>query len=84
MRWLEREFADYEREREKKLERAGSSCCNGVQKVAPGSDGVIFLSYMSGERSPIWDTNAKGIMIGFSQDERTFCESGNGRWRCTS
>ena len=32
--------------------------------VAPGSDGVVFLPYMSGERSPIWDPNAKGVYYG--------------------
>ena len=32
--------------------------------VAPGSDGVIFLPYMSGERSPIWNPKAKGVFFG--------------------
>lgn len=34
--------------------------------VAPGSDGVIFLPYMQGERSPIWDPNAKGVFYGLN------------------
>ncbi len=29
-----------------------------------GSDGVIFLPYMSGERSPIWNPKAKGVYYG--------------------
>jgi xylulokinase len=33
-------------------------------QVAPGSDGVVFLPYMSGERSPIWDERAKGLWYG--------------------
>lgn len=32
--------------------------------IAPGSDGLIFLPYMSGERSPIWNPNAKGVFYG--------------------
>ena len=28
--------------------------------------GIIFLPYMSGERSPIWDVNARGTMIGLN------------------
>lgn len=32
--------------------------------IAPCSDGLIFLPYMSGERSPIWNPNAKGIYFG--------------------
>ena len=34
------------------------------RKIAPGSDGVVFLPYMSGERSPIWNPNAKGVFYG--------------------
>jgi len=34
--------------------------------VVPGADGVVFLPYMSGERSPIWDRNAKGVFYGLS------------------
>ncbi len=32
--------------------------------VNPGSDGLIFLPYLAGERSPIWDPNAKGVYFG--------------------
>lgn len=32
----------------------------------PGSDGVVFLPYMMGERSPIWDPYARGIFFGVS------------------
>ena len=31
----------------------------------PGAGGVIFLPYMAGERSPIWDPKAKGVFYGF-------------------
>lgn len=33
-------------------------------EIAPGSDGMIFLPYMSGERSPIWNPNAEGVFYG--------------------
>ena len=32
--------------------------------VPAGSEGVIFLPYMAGERSPIWDEKAKGQFYG--------------------
>lgn len=32
--------------------------------VTPGSDGLIFLPYMAGERSPIWNPDAKGVFYG--------------------
>ena len=40
-----------------------------AQSVRPGSDGVVFLPYMSGERSPIWDPDAKGVFYGLSFDK---------------
>ena len=30
----------------------------------PGSDGVVFLPYLAGERSPIWDPAATGAFVG--------------------
>jgi len=35
-----------------------------AEAIHPGSDGLIFLPYMAGERSPIWDKDAKGILYG--------------------
>ncbi len=37
-----------------------------ASKIAAGSDGVIFLPYMMGERSPLWHTNARGVFFGMS------------------
>ncbi len=65
MRWLEKEFADYERVKGKELGKSSLELFNEIaEKVAPGSDGMVFLPYMSGERSPIWDPDAKGVFYG--------------------
>jgi xylulokinase len=32
----------------------------------PGAGGVIFLPYMAGERTPLWNTNARGTLLGLS------------------
>lgn len=32
--------------------------------VAPGSDGLLFLPYILGERAPLWNSNAKGVFFG--------------------
>lgn len=37
-----------------------------MEKVLPGSGGVIFLPYLSGERAPIWNPNARGVFTGLS------------------
>ncbi|MFO7633784.1 MAG: FGGY-family carbohydrate kinase [Caldilinea sp.] len=33
---------------------------------APGANRLIFLPYMYGERSPIWDSDARGVFFGLS------------------
>lgn len=35
-----------------------------AQEISPGSDGLLFLPYLIGERSPIWDPKASGSFIG--------------------
>ncbi len=37
-----------------------------AEGVPPGSDGVLFLPYMAGERSPIWNPNASGVFFGLN------------------
>jgi gluconokinase len=32
--------------------------------VKPGSDGLIFHPFLSGERAPLWDANARGSFFG--------------------
>lgn len=40
-----------------------------AESVPAGSEGVTFLPYMSGERSPIWDPDAKGVFYGLGFDK---------------
>jgi len=35
-----------------------------AKESLPGANGVIFLPYLAGERSPIWDAEASGAWIG--------------------
>lgn len=37
-----------------------------AEKVPPGSNGLIFLPYLSGDRTPHMDTNARGGFIGLT------------------
>jgi xylulokinase len=34
--------------------------------VAAGSDGLVFLPYLAGERSPLWDPTARGAFVGLT------------------
>ena len=65
LRWFLDKFGFEERQRaleegDSAFERLGMSAAT----VPPGSEGVIFLPYMAGERSPIWDEKAKGQFYG--------------------
>ncbi len=65
MRWLEREFGEYERTIADEVGKSSLIQFNDIAKKVPvGSEGLVFLPYMSGERSPIWDPNAKGVFYG--------------------
>ncbi|NMB01972.1 MAG: hypothetical protein GX971_10750 [Firmicutes bacterium] len=33
----------------------------------PGANGLLFLPYLAGERSPIWDEQAKGVFFGVTK-----------------
>ncbi len=35
-------------------------------QVPAGADGLVFLPYLSGERSPIWDPEARGAFVGLT------------------
>jgi len=37
-----------------------------AKEASEGSDGLIFLPYLEGERSPIFDSNARGMFFGIS------------------
>ena len=38
----------------------------GAEGVSPGSEGLVFLPYMSGERTPHNDPNARGAFVGLN------------------
>ncbi len=39
---------------------------SAVDSVPVGADGLIYLPYLEGERSPIWDANARGVFFGLN------------------
>ncbi len=65
--WFEREFGDYERDHTVDTGLSSFDQLNRLaEKVLPASEGVVFLPYMSGERTPIWDPKAKGVFYGLN------------------
>jgi xylulokinase len=37
-----------------------------ASRVPPGCDGLLFLPYLSGERTPLWDPHLRGAFLGLS------------------
>jgi xylulokinase len=55
MKWFRQELGS---------DKSFSDLDKEADAVSPGADGVIFLPYMAGERSPIWNPDAKGVFYG--------------------
>lgn len=43
---------------------------NAAKDVPPGSEGLLFLPYIFGERAPIWNENARGVYFGIHHQHR--------------
>lgn len=66
-RWFRDQFAGLEMQEE----RAGGTnayqaLAQQVDDVAPGSNGLVVLPYFSGERTPINDPKARGVIAGLT------------------
>lgn len=67
VKWFRNTFACLELEMEKNGgKRAYDSLNEAAEKIPAGSGGLIVLPYFMGERSPVWDSNAKGVIAGLS------------------
>lgn len=42
-----------------------------ISETTPGADGLSMLPYLSGERSPIWDPNATGVLSGLTSTHQS-------------
>ena len=42
----------------------------GAATLPPGGEGLLFLPYLMGERSPIWDAQASGAFVGLGLHHR--------------
>jgi sugar (pentulose or hexulose) kinase len=67
IRYLRDEFSEYEVEVERVLGVSSYDLLNmEAQKVPLGSEGLIILPFLMGERTPIWDVYARGVVFGLS------------------
>jgi xylulokinase len=67
LRWFRDQFGQLEMETSTNLKLDSYDMLTmQAAEIAIGSQGVIFLPYMMGERAPLWHTNARGVFFGLS------------------
>ena len=67
LRYLRDNFSQLEVETERVLGVSSYDLLNlQAAKVPVGSEGLIILPFLMGERTPIWDTRARGVIFGLS------------------
>ncbi len=62
--WFAHQFGDFKNPFD--VEYSIESLFNEASKVPAGSDGLLFLPYLLGERAPIWNANARGTYFGLN------------------
>lgn len=66
-KWFKEEFGSDETSAEKtKGVNAYQQLSDSASAVPAGSDGLVLLPYFAGERSPIWDPKARGVIAGLT------------------
>ncbi|WP_407673147.1 gluconokinase [Paenibacillus alkalitolerans] len=65
LRWVRDQLGASEIETAKRLKKDPYEILADIAaQVKPGADGLLFHPYLSGERAPIWDANARGSFFG--------------------
>lgn len=62
--WFAKQFGDFKNAYD--LESCMNELIAEAAGVEAGSEGLIFLPYLLGERAPIWNANARGVFFGLN------------------
>ncbi len=66
-RWFRNNFGHVEMEAERLLGlNAYHMLSDEAAQVPAGSEGLVVLPYFAGERTPLWDTQARGCILGLT------------------
>jgi len=67
IKWFRDQFGQQEVSMANLTKRNAFDLLDEEASLSPaGSNGIIFLPYLAGERSPIWDPYARGVLFGLS------------------
>jgi gluconokinase len=62
--WFANQFGDFKYAYD--IENCMEELINDASKVNAGSDGLLFLPYLLGERAPLWNADARGVYFGLN------------------
>ncbi|CAN5505097.1 gluconokinase [soil metagenome] len=62
--WFAEQFGDFKNPFD--ISQSMQELIDEASKVAVGSEGLLFLPYLLGERAPIWNANARGAYFGLN------------------
>lgn len=62
--WFASQFGDFKNPFD--MDQSMQELIDEASKVPVGSDGLLFLPYLLGERAPIWNANARGAYFGLN------------------
>jgi xylulokinase len=71
LRWFRDEFGDLEKAEARAAGTDAFTVLDRLAATAPvGSGGMVLLPYFLGERAPVWDSDARGTLVGLSMSTR--------------
>jgi len=71
LRWIRDELASSEVETAKRLGIDPYDVLTKIaERVRPGSDGLLFHPYLSGERAPLWNPDVRGSFFGLTMSHK--------------
>ncbi|HOX82947.1 MAG TPA: gluconokinase [Chryseolinea sp.] len=62
--WFAKQFGDFEKAFDVEYEM--ENLIHEASNVSVGSEGLLFLPYLLGERAPLWNPNARGCYFGLN------------------
>ena len=69
--WLKNELCSLEKACGAELGLSPYELINGeIEKSPPGANGILFLPYLLGERTPRWNPDAKGAFLGLTLEHK--------------
>lgn len=70
IKWFRQELGGYEAAEEKNTGVSAFKIMDDeAAGVKAGAGGLVFLPYMAGERSPVWDKHARGVFFGLGYNK---------------